>query len=146
MFLRYTTRKKNGKEHRYWSIVENRRLADGRVVQRHALYRGEINDGQERTWTKSIEAFFDDDPRPQTVALFPADRVAVVRLRLAELSLHRPRQWGACWLALHWWRQLELDRFWAERLPPNGSHGDERRPGLREAEPIPGAATWTAQE
>jgi hypothetical protein len=47
MFLRYTTRKKNGQEHRYYSLVENRRLAGGRVVQRHALYLGEINDRQQ---------------------------------------------------------------------------------------------------
>jgi hypothetical protein len=38
MFLRATTRKKDGKEHRYSCIVENRRLSDGRVLQRHVLY------------------------------------------------------------------------------------------------------------
>ena len=43
MFLRAKTRFKDGKEHRYWSIVENRRTASGRVVQRHVLYLGEIN-------------------------------------------------------------------------------------------------------
>src|SRR5256885_4032670 len=37
MFLRSTTRKKNGKEHEYFSIVENKRVAGGRVVQRHVL-------------------------------------------------------------------------------------------------------------
>ncbi len=130
MFLRCTTRKKNGKDHRYWSLVENRRLADGRVVQRHVLYLGEINDAQERTWRTSIEVFQEGNPRPQTVALFPDDRIeargaeaaseaAIVRLRLSELSLHRPRQWGACWLALQLWHDLGLDRFWAARLPPS---------------------------
>lgn len=48
MFLRHTKRKKDGKEHRYWSIVENRRVGGGRVVQRPLLYLGEINDSQER--------------------------------------------------------------------------------------------------
>ena len=51
MFLRSTIRRKDGKErkeHRYWSIVENRRLRDGRVVQRAVLYLGEINSSQER--------------------------------------------------------------------------------------------------
>src|SRR3979490_1984925 len=43
MFLRRTERKKNGKSHHYWNVVENRRLDDGRVVQRHVLYLGEIN-------------------------------------------------------------------------------------------------------
>jgi hypothetical protein len=107
MFLRATTRKKDGKEHRYWSIVENRRLSDGRVLQRHVLYLGEINASQELAWRKSIEVFEDDSKTPHTLALFPEDRCeglvpdgAVVRLRLSELRLCRPRQWGACWLAL----------------------------------------------
>ena len=42
MFLRATTRKKDGKEHRYFSVVENRRVSGGRVLQRHVLYLGEI--------------------------------------------------------------------------------------------------------
>jgi len=126
MYLRRTQRKKNGKEHSYWSIVESRRLADGRVVQRHVLYLGESNDAQEQACTRSIEVFQDGQPRPQTMALFPEDRVGpvrdevpIVRLRLNELSVHRPRQWGACWLALHLWKQLQLDQFWAKRLPPS---------------------------
>ncbi|MGA2248909.1 MAG: hypothetical protein ABSH48_28480 [Verrucomicrobiota bacterium] len=57
MFLRYTTRQKNGKEHRYYSLVENRRAAGGRVVQRQALYLGEINDQQEEAWRKTVEIF-----------------------------------------------------------------------------------------
>lgn len=126
MFLRCSHRKKNGKEHSYWSIVENRRLADGRVAQRHVLYLGEINDAQEQGWARSIEVFQDGNPQPQTMRLFPEDRIAavavddasIVRLRLAELSVHRPRQWGACWLALQLWKQLRLDQFWVQRLEP----------------------------
>src|SRR5262245_55737354 len=125
MFLRYTTRKKNGKEHRYYSLVENRRVARGRVVQRHALYLGEINDSQQEAWRKTIEIFEEGQAHPRTVALFPEDRIGpveddqVVRIRLSQFSLHRPRQWGACWLAAHQWEQLQLDRFWADRLPPS---------------------------
>ena len=125
MFLRYTTRKKNGKEHRYYSLVENRRVASGRVVQRHALYLGEINDTQQEAWRKTIEIFEEGQARPRTVALFPEDRIGpvadeqIVRIRLKELSLHRPRQWGACWLAVALWEQLGLDEFWAQRLPPS---------------------------
>ena len=125
MFLRCSHRKKNGKDHRYWSLVENRRLADGRVAQRHVLYLGEINDAQERAWTRSIEVLQDGDPQPQTVTLFAEDRVgpvvaeaSAIRLRLSELSVHRPRQWGACWLALELWKELRLDAFWSKRLPP----------------------------
>jgi hypothetical protein len=37
MFLRHKVRRKDGKEHRYWSIVENRRVSGGRTVQRQVL-------------------------------------------------------------------------------------------------------------
>jgi transposase len=125
MFLRYTTRKKNGKEHRYYSLVENRRVASGRVIQRHALYLGEINDSQQEAWRKTIEIFEEGQARPRTVALFPEERIGdvadgdIVRIRLSQLSLHRPRQWGGCWLVCQLWEQLGLDRFWAERLEPS---------------------------
>lgn len=125
MFLRYTTRKKNGKEHRYYSLVENRRTASGRVVQRHALYLGEINDSQQEAWRKTIEIFEEGQARPRTVALFPEERIGavddadIVRIRLSQLSLHRPRQWGSCWLAVQLWEQLGLDAFWAQRLEPS---------------------------
>jgi len=124
MYLHRTQRRKNGKDHEYWSIVESRRLANGRVVQRHVLYLGEINDAQERAWARSIEVLTDDHPTPQTMALFPEDRVpavvddaSIVRLKLGALSVHRPRQWGACWLALQLWKELRLDQFWVQRLP-----------------------------
>jgi len=123
MFLRCSSRKKDGKEHRYWSIVENKRVGDGRVVQRHVLYLGEINSSQELAWRKSIEVFEDGQVRPSTMALFAEDRCeavigdeSIVRVRLSELRLCRPRQWGACWLVVELWRELELDRFWGERL------------------------------
>ena len=124
MFLRYSSRKKDGKERRYWSIVENKRVNDRRVVQRHVLYLGEINSSQELAWRKSIEVFQDGQVRPTTVALFPEDCCealisdeSIVRVRLSQLRLCRPRQWGACWLVVKLWRELELDRFWTERLP-----------------------------
>ena len=127
MFLRATIRKKDGKEHTYYSVVENKRLADGRVVQRHVLYLGEINSSQQLAWRKSIEVL--DEARgdaPRTMALFPEDRYEaavgeedVVRLRLSQLRLERPRQWGGCWLAIELWRELGLDAFWAARLPPS---------------------------
>ena len=125
MFLRASIRKKDGKVHRYFSVVENKR-AGRRVVQRHVLYLGEINDSQERSWRKSIEVFEEEKERPTTLSLFTEDRCegllpdnSVIGMKLAELRLERPRQWGACWLALRLWRELRLDRFWAERLPVN---------------------------
>lgn len=126
MFLRHTKRKKDGKEHRYWSIVENRRVGGGRVVQRPLLYLGEINDSQELAWRKSIAVLEEGAAAPRPLSLFPEDHcegvlpdAAVVRLKLAELRLCRPRQWGGCWLAVNLWRELALDRFWAERLGPS---------------------------
>src|SRR5216684_1021031 len=123
MFLRFKIRRKDGKQHRYWSVVENTRVAGGRVVQRHVLYLGEINDTQELAWRRSIEVLDDGAARPRTLSLFPEDRcegllpdASIVRLKLSELRLSRPRQWGACWLALMLWRELELDRFWSGRL------------------------------
>jgi transposase len=126
MFLRHTKRKKDGKEHRYWSIVENRRAGGGRVVQRPLLYLGEINDSQELAWRRSIEVMESGTAQPRTLSLFPEDRCeglvpddAIVRLKLSQVRLRRPRQWGGCWLALNLWRELALDRFWAERLDPS---------------------------
>src|SRR5271167_2088472 len=104
MFLRRIERRKNGKTHLYWSVVENKRLDDGRVVQRHVLYLGEINSSQAEAWRKAVEVFDTQAGGSRTLALFPEDRceaaaddASVVRLRLSELRLHRPRQWGACW-------------------------------------------------
>lgn len=120
MFLKCTRRIKDGKTHQYWSVVENRRLSDGRVVQRQVLYLGEINDSQKEAWRKTIEVF--DEGKKRQVALFPESLApvndnAVVSVRLNELELIRPRQWGACWLSCMLWRQLGLDEFWSERLP-----------------------------
>jgi hypothetical protein len=126
MFLRATTRKKDGKEHRYYSVVENKRVDGGRVLQRHVLYLGEINSSQELAWRRSIEVFDEADHGARTLALFPEDRCegivpdeSIVRLKLGQLRLERPRQWGACWLTLQLWRQLGLDEFWSERLLPS---------------------------
>jgi hypothetical protein len=125
MFLRCTRRKKDGKEHHYWNVVENRRVSGGRVVQRQVLYLGEINDSQREAWRKTIEVFEDGSSTPRTMALFPEDRAveltgeSVVRIRLQDLELRRPRQWGACWLACYLYEQLGLDEFWAKRLDPS---------------------------
>ena len=124
MYLRFTRRLKDGKEHRYWSIVESKRCAGGKVVQRPVLYLGEINDSQRDAWCRVIEAFDEDSRHHRQLALFPAERAVPdraktygVQVRLDEMQLHRPRQWGACFLACHLYGQLELDLFFAARLP-----------------------------
>ncbi|MEK7876912.1 MAG: IS1634 family transposase [Pseudomonadota bacterium] len=124
MYLRCNRRFKDGKEHCYWNIVEAKRCADGRVVQRQVLYLGEINDSQREVWCRVIEAFDEGTQRCTQLALFPAHREVPehakgygVKVRLDAMQLHRPRQWGACWLACQLYEQLELDRFWEARLP-----------------------------
>src|SRR5271166_6052332 len=124
MYLRPNRRFKDGKEHRYWSIVESKRCAGGKVVQRQVLYLGEINDSQQEAWCRVVEAFDERAQQTTQLALFPADRPLPdhaeghgVQIRLGAMQLHRPRQWGACWLACQLYEQLELDRFWAARLP-----------------------------
>ena len=125
MFLRSKRRFKDGKEHRYWSIVENRRVAGDRVVQRQVMYLGEINDSQKAAWCRTIEVIGDDPAQPQQMAIFPQDRQPptldcdVVQIKLNGLQLKRPRQWGACWLACELWDQLQLDAFWSARLRPS---------------------------
>ncbi len=90
MFLRAKTRHKDGKVHRYWSVVENRRTRNNRVVQRQVLYLGEINDSQRAVWTRAIEVFQDGQQGRKQVAIFPDDRPApeleheVVRIRLGS--------------------------------------------------------------
>src|SRR5260370_10721720 len=125
MFLRRTERKKNGKTHSYWNVVENKRLDDGRVVQRHVLYLGEINCSQAAAWRKAIEVFDVDAGRARTLALFPEDRceaiagdASVVQLRLSEMQLPRPRQSRACWLAGQLCQEVSLHRCLADRPPP----------------------------
>jgi len=127
MFLRCKKRHKDGKEHLYWSIVENRRVSGGRVLQRHVLYLGELNGRQEASWQKTIDLFaHEGDAATQQVSLSPEEHmpldvggreIPAVGIRLCGMRLLKPRQWGACWLGCQLWEQLGLDEFWEERLP-----------------------------
>jgi len=123
MYLRCNRRWKDGKEHCYWSIVESKRCAGGRVVQRHVLYLGEINHSQRESWCRVIEAFDEDKRKPTQLALFPAQREVPehakgygVKVRLEAMQLHRARQWGACWLSCELYAQLGMEEFWESRL------------------------------
>lgn len=123
MFLRATKKHKDGKEHRYWSVVESRRVKRGKIVQKTLLYLGEINDSQQASWHRAIDVVEGKERRQ--VSLFPSDREVpsnlddTVQIQMSKLTLARPRQWGGCWLAVELWRQLELERFWEERLRPS---------------------------
>jgi transposase len=123
MFLRSNTRTKDGKQHRYFTVVESRRLQSGRVAQRQVLYLGEINDSQQAAWRKTLEVFDEAEQRLTPLSLFPEDRpvpadaMDSVQVKLSEMKLERARPYGNCWLGCELWRQLHLDQFWSERLP-----------------------------
>ena len=132
MFLRCTTRKKNGKPHRYWSVVENKRCAGNKIVQRHVLYLGELDEQQFLNWETTLKISSPaqlsepTESASNTAELFPAAQPSAdavgknpVRFDLSQIQLRRPRQWGACWLFCHFYHELGLDGFWAQRLPPS---------------------------
>jgi transposase len=122
MFLRAKVRKKDGKQHRYFSVVENRRVAQHHTVQRTVLYLGEINDSQEATWRKTLQVFDETHQQYTTLSLFPEDREIPaevsdsIQVKLSEMQLRRPRAFGNCWLGCELWRQLRLEEFWEEKL------------------------------
>jgi transposase len=121
--LKVHRRKKDGKEHRYFSVVESRRVSRQRVVHRTVVYLGEINDSQQAAWRKTLEIFDEDKRDFATVSLFPDDReiaandVDALQVKLGEMQLERPRAFGGCWLGCELWRQLGLDKFWQAKLP-----------------------------
>lgn len=123
MFLKCRERRKDGKIHRSWSIVESRRYRGGKVAHRHVFYLGEINDSERVAWERTIAVIDERDGEERQMALFPSDRrapsggVDSLQVRLSGMRLEHPRQWGACWLADELWRRLGLDRFFSERLP-----------------------------
>jgi len=122
MYLKCHKRNKDGKEHRYWSIVESLRTKRG-VMKRQVLYLGEINDAQRAQWCSALEVLDESSGSFRQMNLFPEDRTPPpevsnpVQIRLNQMTLHRPRQWGGCWLAMELWDQLAMDSFWAVRLP-----------------------------
>jgi hypothetical protein len=123
MFLRFNTRKKDGKVHRYWSVVENRRLRAGHTTQRTVLYLGEIHDAQQAAWRKQLDVLNEATQLTEQICLFPADRqippdvLNGLQVKLSELTLQRPRVFGDCWLACRLWDELQLGPFWRQRLP-----------------------------
>jgi transposase len=120
MFLRAHERSKNGKAHRYWSLVETVRTPDG-PRQRTLCYLGELNGSAQAHWLKTIEVF-NEHGESRQLKLFPADVAPpeddpnVARVRLDRVRVERTRRFGECFLAWELWRRLQLDRFWEELL------------------------------
>src|SRR6202166_569663 len=102
MFLRSNNRKKDGKDHRYFSVVENHRVASHKTVQRTVLYLGEINDQQQAPWRKTLWVFDEQQQEYANLSLFPDDReipadaVDTLQVKLSGLELRCPRLFGSC--------------------------------------------------
>jgi hypothetical protein len=117
MFLRCHRRVKDGKEHRYYSVEESRRLQSGKVAQRRVLYLGEINDSQQAAWRRTLEVFDEQRQSYTTLSLFPedcplpADALDSVQVRLSEMQLRRARPYGNCWLGCVLWRHDQSQAF-----------------------------------
>lgn len=116
MFLRSNTRRKDGKAHRYWSLVETVRTPSG-PRQRTLCYLGELNDPEQTRWQKTIEVF-NEHGESRQLALFASetqqadiDGGDVAHVVVSEIRLERSRQFGNCFLGLELWKRLELDRF-----------------------------------
>jgi hypothetical protein len=125
LFLRGHERRKDGKLNTYWSLVETRRCAGGRVVQRHVLYLGKLTPAQELSWQKTAAEFGEAPPPSRSLPGLVTERerrskeAAAIAVRLKHFRIERPRQWGACWVALTAWNLLKFSEFWSERLAPS---------------------------
>ena len=130
LFLRAHERRKDGKVHTYWSLVENRRCGDGRVVQRQVLYLGALSPSQELSWEKTAKHFDPPPTQPEPLSGLASERellakeAAAIAVHLDQFRIERPRQWGACWVAITLWHLLKLSEFWSDRLAQSreGTH------------------------
>jgi transposase len=118
MFLRPNNRSKDGKAHRYWSLVETVRTPEG-PRQRTLCYLGELNGSTQARWLKTIDVF-NEHGESRQLKLFPAeveapeDDPSVARVQLNKVRLERSRQFGNCYIGLELWRRLKLDQFYEE--------------------------------
>jgi transposase len=124
MFLRRFERRKNGKPHTYWALVESYRTAKG-SRQRVVAYLGELTAGEQNGWAK-LGSHLNGEAkrrRPQ-ITLFdpprrdePGDDEPVL-VKLSSIRLERPRDFGDVWLAWGLWRMLGLDELLEELIEP----------------------------
>lgn len=126
MFLRQYTRKKVGKVHRYWALVESMRTEEG-PRQRVVAHLGELNHSQQRRWQRTI-VFYNRHGDAEQLRLFPDDPSLslpddpdIVRVRLSATGWTNARAFGNVWLGLWLWRLLKLDEI-LDRYLPAGRH------------------------
>jgi transposase len=122
VFLKRHVRRKNGKEHVYYSLCESIRLTRSRTTQRRVLNLGELNTTQIERWQRSIEVI-EQEGQSRQYRLFtdregaaPAEACDVCEVILSSLAVRRPRQFGACWLGSRLWQELKLDEFFGAAL------------------------------
>jgi transposase len=122
MFLRRYKRRKNGKNHTYWALVESIRTECG-SRQRIVAYFGELSKGEQSGWAQ-LGRRLDAKARPQPSLFDPPrydepDDDEPVLVKIKGVTLERVRDFGDVWLARGLWRLLGLDRL-LERLMPQG--------------------------
>jgi len=122
MFLKRRTRRKDGKEHVYYSVCESLRVHGGRTVQRQLLHLGELNTTQHDSWQHTLDVLHEDGSRHQRRLFTDREAAAsatdedVVEVRLSTFAVKQPRRFGECWVGCHAWEQLGLRAFWHEQL------------------------------
>jgi transposase len=120
MFVRSNHRRKDGKEHTYWSLVETVRTANG-PRQKTLCYLGELNSSAQDRWLRTIEVF-NEQGEAQQLKLFPShisapgDDPQVARVLVNQVRLERTRQFGSCYLGWELWKRLGLEPFFQERV------------------------------
>jgi transposase len=124
LFLKRCRRRKCGKDHVYWQLVESYRTPRG---SRHRVvaYLGELSKGERRGWTR-LAATLDGKAasKARQLSLFEppcdADNEPVpetVQVRTKGVRIEGARDFGDVYLATCLWRMLGLDDFFERELP-----------------------------
>ena len=120
MFLKRLERRKSGKKHTYWALVESVRTARG-SGHRVVAYLGELKKSERNGWAQLCRRL-NKEQRPQP-SLFdpphyddPTDDEPVL-VKLKGIRLQRLRDFGDVWLALGLWRLLDLDTLLGRLMP-----------------------------
>lgn len=116
MYLRHTTRRKDGKVHTYWRLVRSVRMGR-KVVQQTVAQLGEL-DAQGRARAKALARALAGDPTQAELFPAPGEEVEVIPVRLDRVRLERSRRFGDVWLGWTLWRALQLDTLLTALLPP----------------------------
>ena len=116
MYLRPSTRTKDGKTHMYWRLVRSVRRGR-RVVQETVAYLGEL-DAIGRMRARALARVFDGAQEQLGLFEAPAEPQAVA-VRLDRVRVQGARRFGEVWLGWTLWRALGLDEL-CERLMSAG--------------------------